>query len=99
MLAAHFPCPRMTAPHYTTHDPYLASFAVSQGIPLAGCKRLGPKKVEFRFEAGPRLHGLLRLYWSGVPVFIAPAQLLAALRHLKSRSLTHGGRSSSVLPS
>lgn len=78
----------MTVPHHTTHDPYLASFVVSEGATLAGCMRLGPKKVEFRFVADRRLHELLRLYWSGVPLLVVPCRLFAVLRTLKSRSLT-----------
>jgi hypothetical protein len=79
----------MSIPRYTTNDPYLASFVLSEGAVLVGCSRLGPKKVEFRFVANRALHELLRLYWSGVAIPIAPSQLFAALRQLKSRSFTH----------
>lgn len=78
----------MSQPHYTTNDPYLASFVISEGGILAGCQRLGPKKVEFRFVADRRLHGLLRLYWQREPVLLVPGRLMEALRRLKSRSLT-----------
>ena len=88
MLATLFPCPRMSAPHYKTNDPYLASYVLSEGALLTGCRRLGPKKVEFRFAADERLHDLLRLYWSGVATPLAPVRLFAALRQLKSRSFT-----------
>ena len=77
----------MTEPQYMTTDPYLASFIVSEVIALVGCKRLSPKKLEFRFVADRTLHNLLRLYWSGVPIPVAPCRLFAALRCLKSRSL------------
>jgi hypothetical protein len=78
----------MNVPHYTTNDPYLASFVLSEGAVLAGCTRLGPKKVEFRFVADRSLHNLLRLYWSGNLTFVSPGRLFAALRQLKSRSFT-----------
>src|SRR6266508_2008147 len=83
-----FPCRRMTAPDYKTNDPYLASFVLSEGAVLAGCTRLGPKKVEFRFVADRSLHEVLRLYWSGMATVIVPGRLFAALRKLKSRSFT-----------
>src|SRR5947209_4474356 len=78
----------MITPHHKTNDPYLASFLVNQGAILVGSTRLGPKKVEFRFIADQRLHALLRLYWSEVPVFLIPSSLFAELTRLKSRSLT-----------
>ncbi len=77
----------MTDAHYTTHDPFLASFVLSEGAALAGCRRIGPKTVEYHFVPDRHLHALLRLYWSGSPTVVAPAQLFAALRSLKSRSL------------
>lgn len=77
----------MTDPLYATNDPYLASFLLNQGSVLAGYTRLGPKRVEFRFVADQKLHGLLRLYWSGTRIPLVPARLFAALRTLKSRSL------------
>ena len=36
-----------------------------------------------------RLHDLLRLYWGGQRIPVAPARLFAALKTLKSRSLMH----------
>ena len=78
----------MSVPHYSTNDPYLASFVLSEGAVLAGCTRLGPKKVEFRFVADRRLHELLRLYWSGVATPIAPMRLFGVHRQLKRRSFT-----------
>jgi len=76
----------MTAPHYTTTDPCLASFVLSEGAVLADWRRVGPKKVAFHFVADRSLHQLLRLYWSAEPVPVAPSRLFAALRLLKSRS-------------
>src|SRR5437588_10333150 len=70
----------MNPPHYTTTDPYLASFVLSQGVVLAGCTRLGPQKVEYRLMADCHLHALLRLYWSGVPTIVVPIRLFAVLR-------------------
>lgn len=75
----------MTEPHHITTDWYLASFILSQGIPLLRWRRIGPKKVEFRFPAGQQLHDALRLYWAGVPMFVVPAELFAAHRRLKTR--------------
>lgn len=77
----------MDQPEYTTNDPYLASFVVSEGGVLSGCRRLGPKKVEFRFVPSRQLHQILRVYWSGQPVHVTPYRLFAALRLLKSRTL------------
>jgi hypothetical protein len=82
------PRDHMTPAHYRTTDPYLAAFIVSQGATLAGCRRLTPKKVEYRFVADRRLHWLLQLYWSDQPVLLTPSLLFTALRHLKKRSLT-----------
>ncbi len=76
----------MTAPVYRTTDPYLSAFLLCEGAALTGRTRLGPKRVEFRFAADERLHGLLRLYWRGHPLPFVPARLFAALRQLKSRS-------------
>jgi hypothetical protein len=78
----------MTAQHHVTTDPYLASFLVSQKAELAGCRRVGPKKVAYRFVATERLHRLLRLYWSGEPVWLVPSRLMGHLQTLKSRSVT-----------
>lgn len=78
----------MTPAHHKTTDTYLSSFLLSQGAVLAGCTRIGPKKVEFRFVADRRLHGLIQLYSSETPVVLVPSRLLAAHRQLKKRSLT-----------
>ena len=78
----------MAAPHYVTHDPYLASFLLYEGAVLAGLQRLGPKKVEFRFVADRTLHELLRLYWGGVPTLVVPSRLFGALQWVKKRSHT-----------
>jgi hypothetical protein len=76
----------MSPPAYRTTDVHLSSFLLSQGAALAGCKRVGPKTVEFLFVADRRLHDLLRLYWSDQPTPLVPARLMAALRMLKKRS-------------
>jgi hypothetical protein len=81
----------MDQAEYTTNDPYLASFVVSEGGVLVGCRRLGPKKVEFRFTPSRQLHRILRVYWSGLPVHVTPYRLFAALRMLKSRTLVGPG--------
>jgi hypothetical protein len=73
---------------YTTIDPHLASFLVSEGAVLTGLKRTGPKTVLFSFEASRELHMLLRLYWGGHPIPVVPAKLLRTLRDLKRRSIT-----------
>jgi hypothetical protein len=81
----------MSAPLYKTTDTHLASFLLSQGFAPVSWRRLTPKKVLFRFEADEGLHSLLRLYWSGQPILIAPVGLFAALRKLKSRTLVRMG--------
>ncbi len=78
---------RMTAAIYRTTDVYLASFLLDCEATLAGCRRLRPKKTEFQFVADLRLHQLLRLYWSGMPTPLVPAELLKTLRDLKRRAL------------
>lgn len=88
MLGAFLSLRPMSASQYKTTDTALSSFLLSQGAVLAGCQRVTRKKVEFRFVADRRLHGLLRLYWSNEPVLLVPARLMKAHRHLKRRSLT-----------
>src|ERR1700693_3302416 len=88
MLGALLPPVCMSDSHYTTNDPYLASFLLSERAGLAGCHRLAPKRVEFRFVADRHLYELLRLYWSGSPTLVVPRRLFDALRWFKSRSLT-----------
>ncbi len=87
MLGALLPPARMSAPHYTTNDPYLASFLLSERAVLAGFRRIAPKTVEFRFLADRRLHELIRLYWSDEPAFVVPRKHFDALRWFKKRSL------------
>ncbi len=72
---------------HTTTDPLLAGYLDANGAVLDHCQRLGPKKVAYRFVAGPRLHGLLRLYWSGQPVPMVPGEFAASLRKLKRMSI------------
>ncbi len=79
--------PRMTATEYVTTDIYCASFLRHRGALLTGLRRLGPKKVEFRFLAGPELHDLLRLYWSGVLTPVIPWELFMTMRQLKNTSI------------
>lgn len=80
----------MTVPQYTTNDPHLAAFLVSEGASLTGLRRTGPKRVLFSFIASRELHVLLRLYWAGQPLPVVPAKLLAVLHDLKCRSITRG---------
>ena len=86
MLGALLSPARMNVAIHVTNDPYLASFVLSEGVALAGSKRLGPKTVEFSFLADRRLHELLRVYWSGQKISVAPVRLFASLRMLKKRS-------------
>lgn len=88
MLGALLSSARMTAPHYTTNDPYLASFLLSERAVLAGFRRLAPKRVEFRFVADRRLHELIRVYWSNERTLVVPRKLFDALRWFKRRSLS-----------
>ena len=78
----------MTKPTYTTTDPHLASFLVSEEAVLVCLERVGPKKVLFSFEASRELHVLLRLYWGGQPLPVVPSRLFATLHALKCRSIT-----------
>jgi hypothetical protein len=87
MLAASASSNPMISAQYITTDRYLASFLHFRGAALEGLRRLGPKKIEFRFRADPRLHELLRLYWSGQLTPIVPSLLFQSLQKLKSLSL------------
>ncbi|MDB5312546.1 MAG: hypothetical protein JWO38_6748 [Gemmataceae bacterium] len=78
----------MTSPQYTTTDPHLAAFLVSEGAALTSLTRTGPKRVLFSFTASRELHVLLRLYWGGHPIPVVPFQLLVTLHDLKCRSIT-----------
>jgi hypothetical protein len=77
----------VTAPLYATTDLHVAGFLDSNGAVLDHCRRLSPKKVSYRFAADKRLHGLLRLYWSGQPVPMAPGRFAESLRKLKRMSI------------
>lgn len=77
----------MPAPEYVTTDIYLSSFLLHRGATLTGLRRLGEKRVEFRFATGPGLHTLLRLYWSGEHTPVVPWELFMSLRRLKNASI------------
>ena len=77
----------MHTAHYKTLDRYLASYLLAEGAVLAGCTRLGPKTVEYRYLADRSLHEMLRRYWSGLPLLIPPIRLFKAHQHLKSLSI------------
>lgn len=77
----------MTAPLHTTTDIHLAGYLDANGATLHHTRRLGPKKVAYRFVADERVHGLLRLYWGGQPVPMVPGQFAASLRKLKRLSI------------
>lgn len=81
------PSPPMPPAEYVTTDFYLSAFLCHKGATLLGLRRLGPKKVEFRFEAGEHLHGLLRLYWGGTLTPVVPWELFLCLRRLKNLSI------------
>ena len=87
MLAASFPHPHMAAPEYVTNDFFLAAFLVHKGTTILGLRRLGPKRVEFRFETGEKVHELLRLYWSGNVAPVIPWELFLCYHRLKCLSI------------
>ncbi len=74
-------------PQYLTTDFYLAAFLCNRGGALLSLRRLGPKKVEFRFRTGEQLHELLRLYWSGNLVPVIPWELFMCYHRLKCLSI------------
>jgi hypothetical protein len=74
-------------PAYLTTDFYLASFLCHRGATLASLRRTGSKRVEFGFQAGPQLHALLRLYWSGQLTPVIPWELFMCLHRLKCASI------------
>ena len=75
-----------SSPEYTTTDIYLAAFLCHRGARFQGLRRLGPKKVEFRFVTGRNLHDLLRLYWSGQLTPVIPWELM--MWHYKLKCLS-----------
>jgi hypothetical protein len=77
----------MTPAEYVTTDFFLSAFLVHKGATLLGLRRLGPKKVEFRFETGESLHALLRLFWSGHVVPVIPWELFLCYHRLKCLSI------------
>ena len=74
-------------PEYVTTDVYLSAFLCHKGAVLCEFRRLGPKKVEFRFATGPELHSLLRLYWGGRLTPVIPSELFLILRRLRNLSI------------
>jgi predicted transcriptional regulator len=78
----------MTTSRYTTNDPHLAAFLVSEGAELLSLARTGPKRVLFSFPASRELHVLLRQYWGGHTLPVVPSKLLDTLHDLKCRSIT-----------
>ena len=78
----------MVSPTYTTGDPHLAAYVVSEGTPLLYLERLSRRRVLFTFPASRGLHVLLRLYWGRHPIPVVPAVLLETLHDLKCRSIT-----------
>lgn len=74
-------------PEYVTTDIYLSAFLCHKSANFLGLKRLGPKKVEFRFAANAEVHSLLRLYWSGHLTPVIPWELFMCLRRLKNLSI------------
>lgn len=87
MLGTSTSSPPMTDAVYVTTDAYMAAFLCHKGATFQGLRRLGRKKVEFRFEATEQLHHLLRLYWSGQVTPVIPWELFMAYRHLKNTSI------------
>lgn len=77
----------MPDPEYITSDFYLAAFLCHRGATLSSLRRLGPKKVLFRFKTGPQLHELLRLYWSGNLTPVIPWELFMCYHRLKCLSI------------
>ena len=77
----------MHPPEHVTTDLYAAAFLAHRGATFLGLKRLGRKKVEFRFAADEHLHHLLRLYWGGALTPVVPWELFMTLRRLKNQSI------------
>ncbi|MFO0824979.1 MAG: DUF5659 domain-containing protein [Gemmataceae bacterium] len=77
----------MNSASYTTTDVYLAAFLDHKGIDLLDLRRLGPKKVEFRFATNRETHNLIRLYGSDHLVSVIPRELFGSLRRLKNSSI------------
>lgn len=77
----------MPGAEYVTTDFYLSAFLCHRGATLLGLRRLGPKKVEFRFATGEQLHVLLRLYWGGGLTLVIPWELFTCYHRLKCLSI------------
>lgn len=87
VAASVSPSSRMADATYTTTDPHLAAFLVTEGAELTGLKRTGPKRVLYSFAANRELHVLLRVYWGGHPLPVVPSKLLDELHRLKCLSI------------
>lgn len=79
--------PAVNPASYLTTDIYLAAFLDHKGIDLLGLRRLGPKKVEFRFATDRETHNLIRLFGSDQFVSVIPRELFGSLRRLKNSSI------------
>ncbi len=64
-------------------DLYLASFLLARGATLIDCDRADSSRVRFRFVHTDQVDYLVRLYWSGRAVQMAPSELFECLRHLQ----------------
>lgn len=64
-------------------DLYASAYLAARHVPLLGCERGEDGRMVFQFTRTAENDRLLREYWNGVPVEIAPSQLFSALKHLK----------------
>ena len=81
----------MPQSRYETHDIHLASFLLCQGGKLVAYDRLGPRRHAFVFATDAKLHEMLRLYWSNVPVSFIPSALFSSLGRLRSLARMRAG--------
>lgn len=82
----------MSPSHYETSDIHLASFLLCQGANLLNCQRVSARRNLFTFSSDVKLHEMLRLYWSNVPITFVPALLVSSFQRLKSLARKRPGR-------
>lgn len=73
----------MTCNTFNSTDIYLCAYLVSHNVRLRGVERDHNGRAHFYLESNEGLDALVQRYWSGKPVPVIPAQLFAALKHLK----------------
>jgi hypothetical protein len=83
----------MSHPTFETPDVQLAAFLRCLDAAFLGVARPSRRRYLYRFAADARLHQLVRLFRSNMPVPLVPAGLFLALEQIKRAS-----RRATVMP-